>query len=74
MFTIQYTAVNGESKLQTLDSNSRQKLLDLLARFERPIVAVYEQASPITKTIRKDLVSYPGGLSQPARDFISSLR
>ncbi len=45
MFVIQYEAVNGEHRMQELDSKDRQKLLRHLARFEHPIVAVYEQAS-----------------------------
>ena len=72
MFTIQYVAVSGEHKMQTLDSNSRTKLVMHLARFKRPIVAVYEQASPITKTIREELRTWPGTKLQFAREFISS--
>lgn len=72
MFTIQYEGVNGQSYLQTLDSKSRTVLVSYLAKFGHPIQAIYEQASPITKTIRKELLSYPGTLSRAAREFINS--
>jgi hypothetical protein len=69
MYTIQYEAVNSEHKLQSVDCKSRQKLLIHLAAFPRPIVAVYEQGTPITKTMRKELAVYGGGLSRDAREF-----
>ena len=72
MFTIQYETVSGEHKMQAFDSNSRAKLLTVLAHFNRPIVAVYEQASPITKTVRKELAAWPGGKSDAARAFIKT--
>lgn len=73
MFTIQYGADDGTHRLQTFDGK-RDKLIKHLATFERPIVEVYEQASPITKAVRKELILYPGGLSAAARNFISSRR
>ncbi len=69
MFTIQYTAVNGEAKMQTLDSNSRGKLLTYLVRFEHPILAVYEQATPITMQVK--LRTWNGSISRAARDFMN---
>jgi hypothetical protein len=72
MFTIQYQAVSGEHKTQTFDSQSRTRLVSHLAQFEHPIMAVYEQASPITKAIRKALAEWPGAKSRAALDFIKS--
>lgn len=69
MFTIQYEAVNGEQKMQEFDSKSRQKLVTHLAQFTRPIAAVYEQATPITKTMRSELQTWHGTLSTHAREF-----
>lgn len=69
MFNIQYKAVNGERKMQAFDSTSRQRLVAHLARFEHPITDVYEQASPITKTVRSELQTWPGTLSRCAREF-----
>ena len=74
MFTIQYQAVDGTHKMQTLDSNSRVRLTTHLAQFCRPIVAVYESASPITKQMRTELRRWPGSMSQYARDFSTSPR
>lgn len=71
MFTIQYTAVNGESKMQELDSDSRGKLLVHLVRFEHPILAIYEQASPITKTMQAKLRTWRGTVSRDAREFMN---
>jgi hypothetical protein len=71
MFTIQYTAVNGESRMQDVDSSSRGKLLLYLARFEHPILAVYEQASPITKTMQAKLRTWHGSMSNCAREFMT---
>ncbi len=71
MFTIQYTAVNGESKMQDLDSNKRAVLLKHLAKFEHPILAVYERATPITKYVRNNLRMW-GPLSRAAQEFVNS--
>lgn len=73
MFSIQYEAIDGTHKMQTFDSNSRTRLLKHLASFERPIVAVYEQATPITKTIQRDLAKRPGYKTNAAMEFFSSL-
>ncbi len=72
MFTIQYQAPSGEHKMQAFDSNSRTKLLTVLSHFNHPIVAVYEQASPITKAVRKELAAWPGSKSAAALDFIKT--
>lgn len=69
MFTIQYEAVGGAHKMQAVDTNQRRKLLHCIASFPHPILAVYEQASPITKAVRRDMQSYPGTLSTHARAF-----
>lgn len=72
MFTIQYEApISGAHKMQNFDTTSRQKLLIHLSRFNQPIVAVYEQATPITKAVRSELKTWPGTLSKYAREFTS---
>lgn len=72
MFIIQYEAVDGTSKMQDFDSRSRPKLIQHLARFDRPIMAVYEQSTPITNWARIALRSHAGNLSKPARDFAAA--
>lgn len=73
MFTIQYQAVNGEHKMQAFDSRNRAQLAKHLARFDRPIMAVYEQATVITKAMRAELAKMPQhSLSGDARVFISN--
>ncbi len=74
MFTIQYEAIDGSHKTQSLDSGNRTKLLVHLTQFNRPIVAVYEQASVITKTVQRDLAKWPGSKTSYAREFATSLR
>lgn len=70
MYTIQFQTAGGEHKLQSVDSKTRDKLVRHLARFERPIVAVYEQASPITKAVRSELRTWSRTtLSRCAREF-----
>lgn len=73
MFNIQYEAPNGEHCMQSFDSKNRLQLANHLSRFDRPILAVYEQASPITKAIRAELAKRPqNNMSRAALDFISS--
>jgi hypothetical protein len=73
VFTIQYQAVNGEHKTQAFDSHSRTKLVKHLAHFEQPIMAVYEQATVITKAVRTELAKLPPtSISRAARDFVRS--
>lgn len=74
MYTIQYKAVDGSHKMQDFDSNSRTKLIAHLARFECPIIAVYEQATVITKRVKEDLRTWPGSINRNARDFIFTNR
>lgn len=69
MFTIQYKAVDGTSKMQSFDSKSRTRLAAYLSRFEYPILAVYEQASPITKAMRNEIRTLHVELSRAAREF-----
>lgn len=73
MFHIQYEAVDGSHKMQVFDSKSRVRLVAHLAKFEHPIMAVYEQATVITKAVRKELTEYPGTKTRYARDFINYL-
>lgn len=73
MYTIQYEAISGEHRMQSLDSKSRYHLVKHLTRFKRPIMAVYEQASPITKAVRAELAKLPqNNISRAARDFVNS--
>jgi hypothetical protein len=74
MFTIQYEAIDGEVKMQSVDGRTRSSLVQHLARFERPIVAVFEQANPITKAVRRDLREWPGSKTRYAMDFATSPR
>lgn len=71
MFTVQYETINGEHRMQNVDGGNREKLVNYLARFEHPIVAVYEQATVVTKVIRRELRSCPGPVSRYARDFMN---
>lgn len=71
MFTIQYETINGEHKTQNIDGGNRQSLIGYLARFDHPIVAIYEQATVVTKTIRRELRNCPGPVSRYARDFMN---
>jgi hypothetical protein len=71
MFIIQYEAADGTHKMQDFDSSSRPKLIQHLARFDRPIMAVYEQSTPITAWARVALRT-THGLSNAAREFASS--
>ena len=72
MFTLQYQGVDGESHMQQIDA-SRTKLVWYLSTFEQPILAVYENATPITKSIRAELAKYPGSKTQAAKDFAQSI-
>lgn len=72
MFVIQYEAVDGSHKMQDFGSNSRVRLILHLSRFERPIMAVYEQSTPITNWARIALRGHAGTLSRNARDFASA--
>lgn len=70
MYTIQYEGLNGETKTQSFDSNNRGRLVKHVASFERPVVAVFEQATPITEAVRNELkASFKGRLSNGARAF-----
>lgn len=73
MFIIQYVAVNGKQQMQNFDSPNRFRLAKHLARFRRPILAVYEQATVITKAMRAELAKMPKNkMSRYALDFINS--
>jgi hypothetical protein len=69
MYTIQYQAVDGTHKMQEVACKARSTLAIWLARAEYPIMAVYEQTTPITKAMQKELQSWPGSLSRCAREF-----
>lgn len=73
MFTIQYQAVDGQSRLQELDTCARRRLVTYLSKFDHPILAVYEQTTPITKAVWKELASMPiDKLSRCAAEFVRS--
>jgi hypothetical protein len=72
MYTVQYQGVNGEATMQQVDCKARSTLAIWLTRAELPILAVYEQTTPITKAMRKELSEWPGTLSRCARDFVNS--
>jgi len=71
MFLIQYEAVDGSHKMQEFDSKSRVKLIAHLATFSRPIAAIFEQSTVVTKSVRKELAEWPGTKSRYATDFIN---
>jgi len=70
MFTIQYLTVNGSSQMQEVDSHSRGRLLVCLVKFERPILAVYENSTVITKTMQSKLRTWRGDMTRYAREFM----
>ena len=70
MFNIQYEAVDGTHKMQDFDSLSHIQLASHLARFTRPIVAVYKNGNVITKQARKELREWPGTKTRYAREFM----
>jgi len=69
MFTIQYEAIDGSHKMQSFDSKSRMMLIAHLARFGRPVAAVYEGSTPITKWAKENLRTWPGSKNRHAQDF-----
>lgn len=71
MYHIQYETVFGTHELQEIDTRKRHVVVAHLARYEHPIVAVYEQTTTVTKAMREELRKWPGSLSQYARDFMS---
>lgn len=74
MFTVQYQGIDGQSHMQSVESRSRGRLAMYLAEFPHPILAVYEQANPITKAVRKEMAGFVGVLkmSPAAQAFITS--
>lgn len=72
MFTIQFEAVNGEHKMQDFDSKNRTRLALHLATFQRPIMAIYEGSTPITKAMKLQLKAHHGVMSRDARNFAFS--
>lgn len=69
MFTIEYEDVTGQSKTQSFDSGNRLKLVQHLASFQRPILAVYERSTPITKLMQISLRNSGHNLGVHAREF-----
>ena len=74
MFTIQYQSINGGHVMQQVDVRDREILVRHVAKFERPVFAVYEQATPITKAVRGALSKLPdNALSRYAKQFRDDL-
>lgn len=73
MYTIRYLDGNGKSGLQHFDGRSRTRLALYLAQFPCPILDVYEQATLITETMRREMTQYSGvlSMSNAARDFVT---
>lgn len=70
MYTIQYEAVDGTHKMQVFGGTNRANLVRHLSHFERPIIAVYEQTTPITKAMRNELAQLPRHtMTRSAREF-----
>ena len=72
MFTIQYVKTDGTHGMQSLDSKSTHRLTGHLANYQRPIVAVFEGTTPITRKMARHLREWPGNLSREARTFANS--
>lgn len=70
MYTVQYVNVDGTHAMQQVECKARSTLAIWLARANKPIAAVYEQTTPITKAMRKELAEWPGTLSRCAREFV----
>jgi hypothetical protein len=69
MFTIQYVKTNGTHGMQDLDSRDKNRLVRHLSTYQRPIVAVYEGTTPVTREAAKRLREWKGTLSREARNF-----
>ena len=74
MFTILYETSSGVRATQSFDSTDRHKLTRHIATFNCRVIEVYEQATPITNTVRRRLEEYPGAKSRHAIAFVNSLR
>jgi len=73
MFTIQYQTASGAHAMQEFNGRTRASLVVYLASFRKPIMAVYEQATVITKAIRAELAKVPERhLSPEAREFAAA--
>lgn len=68
MYVIEYRTGEREDF-----DGSRRHLVQFLAHSQRPIGAVYEQVTVITKAVRVELARMPlGSLSPTTRNFVSS--
>lgn len=72
MFTIQYVKTDGTHGMQEFDTKAKHRVTIHLARYQRPIVAVYEGSTPVTREMAKRLREWPGSLSREARTFAHS--
>ena len=74
MFVIQYATVNGEHKMEDVKNTGHRTALAVkLASFPHPIVAVYEQGTPITKAMRTYLRTSRLELNRNAREFMTQI-
>lgn len=71
MYTVIYTDARGGSGKVEVNIKTRKEITRFVARFSLPVVAVFEQATPITEAVRNDLKqNYRGVLSNVARSFV----
>lgn len=71
MYTVTYKDAKGTTDKVEVDVKSRKEITRFVARFNLPVVAVFEQATPITEAVRNDLKhNYKGVLSNGARAFV----
>lgn len=75
MFTISYLS-NGEHKMEHFNSKNRTKLAHHLMQYPKPIVNVYEQASPINHAIRVEMLRWAGTTttSEWARKYMEAAK
>lgn len=71
MYTVTYRDTRGHTGSVEVDVRTRKEISRFVARFNLPVVAVFEQATPITEAVRNDLKqNYKGVLSDGARAFV----
>lgn len=71
MYTVTYMNIKGDTDRIEVDVRTRKEITRFVARFNFPVVAVFERATPITEAVRSDLKhNYKGVLSNGARSFV----
>lgn len=74
MFSVQYAMPSGEHRVVDVDAKNEIRLVALLARADKPIEAVYENGTVVTKRTRNQLASWPGRMTGYALRFSSGPR